>query len=111
MLLFASCGQQHDAEVLVKDFMKQYMKSDLAITGRHFTHIDSTTLLSDSIINRLRLSAKNALRYQRNIPYQYGKATKPLYVVRVKYHIDTTAYSDTYYLNHELTDIVAFKEN
>lgn len=112
MLLFTACGQQHDAEALVKDFMSENMKGDLRISGRHFTDIDSTILLKPQAIMQMRShAATNAKRYHKEIKYADGKPTRKLYITRVKYYVDMTEVSDTYYIDHTLTRIVAFKEN
>lgn len=111
LLLFASCGQQHDAEVLVKDFMKQNMQEGLETHGRSFNDLDSTRHVSDSLVNSMRSRGSQAVRYRHDITYAEGAATVSLYVLRVKYMIDTLECSDTYYLDNLLTRVVAFKEN
>lgn len=111
LLLFASCGPQQEAEELVEQFMKQNMKEELDISGLHFTDIDSTRLVNDSVIISLRQQAKRASRYQGNIKYAPDQPFKQLITIRVKYYIEEKEYSDTYYLDMDLTRIVAFKEN
>ena len=111
LLLFASCGPQQEAEELVEQFMKQNMKEELDIAGLHFTDIDSTRLINDSVVISLRQLAKRASRYQGNIKYAPDQPFKQLITTRVKYYIEEKEYSDTYYLDMDLTRIVAFKEN
>lgn len=111
LLLFASCGPQQEAEELVEQFMKQNMKEELDISGLHFTDIDSTRLVNDSVVISLRQQAKRASRYQGNIKYAPDQPFKQLITIRVKYYIEEKEYSDTYYLDMDLTRIVAFKEN
>ena len=111
LLLFASCGPQQEAEELVEQFMKQNMKEELDISGLHFMDIDSTRLVNDSVVISLRQQAKRASRYQGNIKYAPDQPFKQLITIRVKYYIEEKEYSDTYYLDIDLTRIVAFKEN
>lgn len=111
LLLFASCGPQQEAEELVEQFMKQNMKEELDISGLHFMDIDSTRLVNDSVVISLRQQAKRARRYQGNIKYAPDQPFKQLITIRVKYYIEEKEYSDTYYLDMDLTRIVAFKEN
>ena len=111
LLLFASCGPQQEAEELVEQFMKQNMKKELDISGLHFMDIDSTRLVNDSVVISLRQQAKRASRYQGNIKYAPDQPFKQLITIRVKYYIEEKEYSDTYYLDMDLTRIVAFKEN
>ena len=111
LLLFASCGPQQEAEDLVEQFMKQNMKEELDISGLHFMDIDSTRLVNDSVVISLRQQAKRASRYQGIIKYAPDQPFKQLITIRVKYYIEEKEYSDTYYLDMDLTRIVAFKEN
>ena len=111
LLLFAACGQQHDAESLVKDFMEQNMQEGIETHGRNFNDLDPTRHVSDSLINSMRTRSAKAERYRHDITYAEGTPTVPLYVLRVKYMIDTLECSDTYYLDNQLTRVIAFKEN
>jgi len=40
MLLSVSCGQQHDAEHIVKEFMKENMKDAAAMSSLDFDRMD-----------------------------------------------------------------------
>ncbi len=111
LLLFASCGPQQDAEELVEQFMEQNMREGQNISGIHFTDIDSTRFVNDSVVISLRHQAKRASRYQGNIKYAPDQPFKQLITTRVRYYIEEKEYSDTYYLDMDLTRVVAFKEN
>lgn len=112
VLLLTSCGQQHEAEALVEDFMDKNMKDEVSINARHFTDIDSTFLLTNDVIQKMRNKvADGGQRYKKGIKYADGNTTRKLFITRVKYYVDTLECSDTYYLNADLTHIVAFKEN
>ena len=112
VLLLTSCGQQHEAEALVEDFMDKNMKDEVSINARRFTDIDSTFLLTNDVIQKMRNKAVNGgQRYKKGIKYADGNPTRKLFITRVKYYVDTLECSDTYYLNADLTHIVAFKEN
>ena len=110
-LLFTSCGPQAEAEELVEQFMEQNMRENLKPSSVHFTDIDSTRLINDSIIIGLRQEAKRAIRYKPGIKYAPDYPFKKLMVTRVKYKLKDEECSDTYYLDMELTRVVAFKEN
>ena len=49
-LLFASCGRQHKAESLAKDFVAENMENPSAISGKDFADIGTTRHLNDSLI-------------------------------------------------------------
>ena len=110
-LLFASCGPQAEAEELVEQVMEKNMREGLSPTSVHFTDIDSTHTLSDSIIISLRQEARQAKRYRPDVKYAPDEPFKKLILTRVKYNIDEQECSDTYYLDMDLTRVVAFKEN
>ena len=111
LLLFTSCGPQADAESLVKDFMEKNIKEGLKPRSLHFTDIDSTHAITDSVVINLRQLAKQGTRYQEYIKYAPDEPFHKLIVTRVKYHLDDEECSDTYYLDMALTRVVAFKEN
>ena len=110
-LLFASCGPQAEAEDLVEQFMEQNMREGLKPSSVHFTDVDSTHAMTDSIVISLRQAARQAKRYRPDLKYAPDEPFKKLMVTRVKYEIDNEEVSDTYYLDMNLTRIVAFKEN
>lgn len=110
-LLFASCGPQSEAEELVEQFMEQNMREELRPSSLHFTDIDSTHAMTDSIVISLRQQAKRSSRYQGTIKYAPDEPFKKLIVTRVRYELDDQECSDTYYLDMDLTRVVAFKEN
>lgn len=109
VMMFSACGQQHEAEVLVKDFMNENLKNPAALTNVDFAKLDSTSRLNDSIINVLRTLAGQSGRYRDGIRYSDKKQEKPLKILHVQYKIDTTECSDTYYLSRDMTEIIAVK--
>lgn len=111
LLLFTSCGPQAEAEELVEQFMEQHMREGLKPSSVHFTDIDSTHAMTDSIVINLRQQAKHGSRYQGTIKYAPDEPFKKLIVTRVRYELDDQECSDTYYLDMALTKVVAFKEN
>ena len=68
-LLFASCGPQAEAEDLVEEFMEQNMREGLKPSSVHFTDIDSTHAMTDSIVVNLRQLARQAKRYRPDLKY------------------------------------------
>lgn len=111
VLLLAGCGQQHDAESLVKDFMKQNLKEPSAISSVDFERIDSTKRLNDSIVTEIRTFASKSERYRKDIKYPQEAIEKTLIILRVGYRLNGEECSDTYYLDKNLTRVVAFKNN
>lgn len=110
-LLFASCGPQAEAEELVEQFMEQNMREGLNPSSVHFTDVDSTHAMTDSIVINLRQLACQGKRYRPDLKYAPDEPFKKLMVTRVKYELENEEVSDTYYLDMKLTRVVAFKEN
>ena len=111
LLLFASCGQQHQAKEVIKAFIDQHATDPSARSSISIVKFDSTKVLNDSVIQLMRAKADTIRRYQKSIKYAEGAAGQKLYVARVTYSIGDTEYNDTYYLDDQLTRVVAFKSN
>lgn len=111
MLLLASCGQQHKAESVVEDFMNNNLKDASSLQIMEYGDLDSTRYLNDSIVNKLRSTAKNAPMYKPDIIFSEDNGHDKLIILRVKYKINDKNYHDTYYLNKELTAVIALKNN
>ena len=113
MLFLASCGKQHQAESVVKDFMEAHLVDPSSLSDVTFRDLDSTTTFrGDSLIQQLRKAAAASGRYQSNASYEAPDgASNKLLVVRVSYRQKGEERSDTYYLNSSLTGVVAVKTN
>lgn len=110
MLSFASCGRQHNAESVVKDFMETNMKNYADVNSLDFNDIDSTRYLNDSIITAMRANTKaTATQYKSAVSYGKSAVGKTLITARVDYKVGEKPYTDTYYLTPDLTEVVAFK--
>lgn len=111
LLLFASCGQQHQAKEVIREFMEQNVKDASSRSSISVVKFDSTKVLSDSIIYLMRHNADTIQRYQKGIKYAEGVIGGKLYVARITYSINGVECSDTYYLDDLLTRVIAFKSN
>ena len=111
MLLLASCGQQHKAESVVEDFMENNLKDASALQIVEYSDIDSTRYLNDSIINKLRNTAKNSSMYSGRTDFAQRNKDEKLIIIRVRYKINGQDFHDTFYLNKEMTGVIALKNN
>ena len=111
ILLLASCGQQHQARTLVDDFMEANLADPKALNGVSYASLDSTRVISDSLIGVMRSLAKQNPRFKSDIAYAERKSTRLLYITRVDYCLNQDSCQDTYYLDDSLTGVVAFKSN
>lgn len=111
VLLSVSCGQQHQAKGVIQDFVDQYATQPSERGSISIAKFDSTRILNDSVISRMRANADTIQRYRKNIKYADGALGKKLFIARIAYTINGTEYSETYYLDDQLTRVVAFKSN
>ena len=105
-LLFASCGQQYKAEQTVKAFVEENMEAAQEITGRDFADIGTTRHISDSLIDVMR--HRGAPLFKKQISYG-SKPSGDLYYLRMSYIHKGDTLQNTFYLDQELQEIVAFK--
>ena len=101
-LLLAACGQQQRAKSVVKDFVAQQLQQDVSYLD--FSDVDSTRAISDSLIDVLRQRAGQNVQYQ-------SRTGHTLLYIRAKYLLDKDTLSTTFYLDPQLTGVVAFKQN
>ncbi len=111
LLSVLSCGQQHKAESVVKGFMERNMLDGKKPSNIVFHDIDSTTYITDSLVSVMRNALKQSDRYSHDITYSSTKMDSYLKVIRVEYKLDGQKYSDSYYLDNEITGVVSLKCN
>jgi len=108
MLLLASCGRQHQAKGLVKDFVKAYATEEIDITS--FSDLDSTKVISDSLLQEIRQRAQKDTLF-KDVKLGSIPLSTTLLFIRMRYQLpgDTLEQSRTFYFDRDLTGIVAFK--
>ncbi len=111
LLSVLSCGQQHKAESVVKGFMERNMLDGKKPSNIVFHDMDSTTYITDSLVHVMRNALKQSDRYSHDITYSSTKMDSYLKVIRVEYKLDGQKYSDSYYLDNEITGVVSLKCN
>ncbi len=106
MLLSVSCGRQHDAEQTVKAFVEQNMQDGIKISDRDFADLGTTRLIGDSLVMLMR--QRGAKLYKQGITYPEVPEGE-LYYLRMSYVHEDDTLQNTFYLNQELTEVIAFK--
>ena len=102
MLLLTACGQQQRAKSVVKEFMETYQQGD--VDYLEFSDVDSTKVLSDSLINALQQQAGKDVTFQK-------RTSTTLLLIRAKYLLDDDTCSTTFYLDPSTMGVVACKQN
>ena len=107
VLLFASCGRQHSAEQTVKAFVEANMENGGDdISDRDFADLGTTKFINDSLIQVMR--HRGAPLFKQDISYSTAPDGE-LYYLRMSYVHQGDTLQNTFYLNSELTEVVAFK--
>ena len=105
-LLLTSCGQQYKAEKTVKAFVEENMEAADKISGRDFADVGTTRHISDSLIQIMR--HRGAPLFKQGI--SYGNVPQgELFFLRMRFVHEGDTLQNTFYLNQELTEVVAFK--
>jgi len=102
LLLLTACGQQQRAKSVVKDFMETNQKGD--VDYLEFSDLDSTKVLTDSLINVLQQQAGKDVTFQK-------RTSSTLLLIRAKYLLDDDTCSTTFYLDPSTMGVVACKQN
>ena len=107
LLLLASCGKQHNAEQTVKAFVEDNMENGGSdISDRDFADLGTTKFINDSLIQVMR--HRGAPLFKQGISYSAAPDGE-LYYLRMSYVHQSDTLQNTFYLNQELTEVVAFK--
>lgn len=109
VLLAVSCGPQHEAETVVRDFMEENIKDDISLQIIDFGKIDSTRHINDSIIRALRDTTTQSGLYRKDINYSDAGNGGNLLIIRVKYKVNGTEQNSTFYLDDSSYEVVAIK--
>ena len=110
LLLFASCGKQQKAKSMVKEFVNENARQEIDI--RSFSDLDSTRVISDSLIQDLRQRAKSDPLFKSAPLSDFSAGSYPtLLYIRMRYQEpgDTLEAAKTFYFDRDLTGIIAFK--
>ena len=102
LLLLTACSQQQRAKSVVKDFMQTYQKGD--VDYLEFSDLDSTKVLTDSLINVMQQQAGKDVAFQK-------RTSSTLLLIRAKYLLDDDTCSTTFYLDPSTMGVVACKQN
>ncbi len=114
-LLLASCGEQHKAQGLVKDFLDQNLTEN-DCDYEWFSPISKTAMIDADGVSRMRREVETLPVVRKGIKYREGTHPDTLLYIRATYKLTGKSgkqqkYTQTFYMDKELSRIVAFKEN
>jgi len=106
-IIFTSCGKEYKAKSTVKDFISEnFIVEDYSIDS--YARLDSTTYVTQEMINRMRQEANKNTEFKKGIKYTERKGEKLLYLP-VTMKIKDEKVKHTFYLTEDVQEIVAFK--
>lgn len=108
-ILMCACGKQHKAEETVKAFLDNNLKT--TEYSVNFTKIDSTRLVSDSLIHVMRTNASKNTSFRNNIAYDANPPQRIYMFTKAKIYIGKDTLQHTFYLTPELTQVISFKDS
>ena len=111
LLLTTSCTEQQRSERVVASFLEEQLTDAEGLEIEKFYKIDSTRIISDSILTQLSKQALNSGHYKQNSTLSSPRKEKKLIISRVDYKLKGKTYQDTYYLDDDIEHVVAVKMN
>lgn len=108
-ILLVSCGKQHKAENVVKEFLDENLVTDDYSVS--FSKIDSTRHVTDSMITVMQSAAARNRIFKKDIKYDTSSKTGKYIFTQTKIYKGKDTISNTFYLDTDLTHVIAFKEN
>ena len=109
VILMCACGKQHKAEETVKAFLDNNLRT--TEYSVNFTKIDSTRLVSDSLIHVMRTNASKNTSFRNNIAYDANPPQRIYMFTKAKIYIGKDTLQHTFYLTPELTQVISFKDS
>jgi len=107
MFLLTACGQQQDAENLVKEFIAENAISPNQIDIVSFGKLDSTKVIHDSLI--VDMQQRENPVFKKDVKYSSEQSGHMLYLLRISYAYEGDTLTNTFYLDEQLQHVVAFK--
>lgn len=116
VLALTSCGDQHKAQSLVKDFLNENLE-ERDCSYERFSRLTPTAMIDMNGVKDMRQHMSQMPYMKKNINYQDASAINDtLLYIRATYKLtDKTGkeqeLTQTFYMDKALTRVVAFKEN
>lgn len=116
VLALTSCGDQHKAQSLVKDFLNENLEENDCSYER-FSRLTPTAMIDINGVKAMRQHMSKMPYMKKNINYQDASAiSDTLLYIRATYKLTGKAgkeqeLTQTFYMDKALTHVVAFKEN
>lgn len=108
-LLFISCGEHHKAKNTIETFLDEYLVAEEYYVD--LQGVDSTWRVGDSALVAMRHQATESGRWKEGLTFSERDASGKLVYMRGKVIAGKDTFMQTFYLNPDLTGVVAIKDN
>lgn len=114
VLLLTSCGDQHKAQSLIKDFLNENLQSNDCSFER-FGKLSRTAMIDAKRIQEMRHDTERLPMFKKGINYHDNAPTDTLLYMQATYKVtghdgNEKEYVQTFYMDKALTRVVVFKE-
>lgn len=108
-LTVTSCYDNREAKELVKEFLDNNLKNQ-DYTAEYFSHVDSTFVISDSVLNDMCDKAQASGLFK---PLKFGDRgnSRRLNFMRVRYVSGNDTIKQTFYFDDKTTCVVGVKRD
>lgn len=115
VLMFTSCGDQHKAQSLVKDFLDENLV-DQDCSYERFSRLTPTAMISFDQMKVMRQNVSKLPYVKKNIDYNDAAYPDTLLYLTATYKLtnhqgEKQEVTQTFYLDKCLTRVIGFKEN
>lgn len=115
LVLLASCGEQHKAQSLVKDFLQENVK-DGDCSFERFGKLTPTAMIDFDKARQMRREMSRLPYINSTIDYHDGTFPDTLRYIQTTYKLKGSdgkeqEITQTFYMDKGLTRVVAFKQN
>ncbi len=115
VLALTSCGDQHKAQSLVKDFLNENLV-DNDCSFERFSKLTPTAMISFDQVKVMRQNVGKLPFVKNDINYNDGDYPDTLLYIRATYKLTShqgteQELTQTFYMDKALTRVIAFKEN
>lgn len=115
VLLFTSCGEQHKAQSLVKDFLNENL-IDNDCSFERFGKLSSTAMINADRLAAMRKDVETLPIVKKGIQYESNALPDTLLYIRATYKLTgkngkKEIYTQTFYMDKAITHIIGFKQN
>lgn len=115
VLMFTSCGDQHKAQSLVKDFLDENLV-DQDCSYERFSRLTPTAMINFEQMKAMRQNVSKLPYVKNNIDYNDTAYPDTLLYLRATYKLTDNQgkkqeVTQTFYLDKGLPRVIGFKEN